>query len=619
MSAWGVAVSLFLVAYLVPAAQAETRPGVNAESGSVAIGGNVQNSTIGVPYPKLEEAVRSRTKDLSDLTDSQKDVIALLKAKLDLNERQVRAALETVGEANVPPENLASKLIEIAKKYQELQTAAAGQPGDDAQITALKAKAQQAIADGELGKADDLLASIEKIQSAALDRLALNAAQTAGQRGDVALAQLRYRDAARRFDEAAAKVPPNHEAEAWAYLQNEYDALYRQGDEFGDNAALVAATDVARRSLALTPYAADPLLQAEVRNRLGGALKVLGEREAGSARIEDAVAAFEEALKESPRGRDPVLWAQIQNNLGNTLLVLAGRENNPAKMELAAGAFHAALEELTRDRFPLLWGQAQNNLGIALKALGEREAGAARLEDSAGAFREALKELTREKVPLLYGEAQNNLGNVLKLLGEREASVAKMEEATEAFREALKELRRDRVPLLWAQVQNNLGVTLTALGDREANAARFEDAVAAFHEALKESTRDRVPLLWAMMQNNLGIALSKLDLRDENEPRRVEAVAAYGAALEVWTRDRVPLLWAKAAGNQAVVLLLLAGQRRDLKLAKQARDQIGTAFAVARDGGDQPSAAYLNIQLANARKLAALLAGSGPKKASAKR
>jgi hypothetical protein len=41
---------------------------------------------------------------------------------------------------------------------------------------------QQAIKDGQLIKADEFLAEIEKIQTAELDRLALNAAQTTAQR-----------------------------------------------------------------------------------------------------------------------------------------------------------------------------------------------------------------------------------------------------------------------------------------------------------------------------------------------------------------------------------------------------------------------------------------------------
>jgi hypothetical protein len=211
------ALGLVLAMATAPGARnirAEERPPVHAEQGSVAIvGSNATGATItiGVPYEKLEEAVRSRTKDLKDLSDAEKETNALLKEKLDLNQRQVKSALEIVGEKNVPPEQLAAKLVEIAGKFKDLQTAAAAQPGDDSKITALKAAAQKAIQDGELGKADETLAAIEKIQTEALDRLALNAAQTTAQRGVVALTRLRYLDAAQRFAEAAAKVPQGHE------------------------------------------------------------------------------------------------------------------------------------------------------------------------------------------------------------------------------------------------------------------------------------------------------------------------------------------------------------------------------------------------------------------------
>jgi hypothetical protein len=67
----GIGPALGLVLALAFAgARAQERPPVHAEEGSVAIGGNVSNSTIGVPYEKLEAAVRSRTKDLEDLSES---------------------------------------------------------------------------------------------------------------------------------------------------------------------------------------------------------------------------------------------------------------------------------------------------------------------------------------------------------------------------------------------------------------------------------------------------------------------------------------------------------------------------------------------------------------------
>jgi hypothetical protein len=61
-----------VIALAFAGARAEERPPVHAEGGSVAIGGNVSNSTIGVPYEKLEEAVRSGRKDLADLNRRRK-------------------------------------------------------------------------------------------------------------------------------------------------------------------------------------------------------------------------------------------------------------------------------------------------------------------------------------------------------------------------------------------------------------------------------------------------------------------------------------------------------------------------------------------------------------------
>ena len=60
-----------------------------------------------------------------------------------------------------------------------------------------------------------------------------------------------------------------------------------------------------------------------------------------------------------------------QTNLGSALLVLAGRESGTAKLEEAVAAYREALKEQTRERVPLDWAMTQNNLGIALRVLGE--------------------------------------------------------------------------------------------------------------------------------------------------------------------------------------------------------------------------------------------------------
>src|SRR5215471_15823496 len=206
---------------------------IKAETGGVAIGRDVIQSTvvIGIPQEKVDELVRDAKRPLEELTTQQRENIALLKEKLDLNERQVRAALGILGENDIAPERLAAKLVEIAERFRDLQATASARPGDDPKIAALKADAQKAVEAGDLAKADALLADVETEQRRALDRLALNAAETAAQRGEIALTRLRYAEAAKHFANAAGAFPANsaHEDKRITYLQRQAHAFYLQG------------------------------------------------------------------------------------------------------------------------------------------------------------------------------------------------------------------------------------------------------------------------------------------------------------------------------------------------------------------------------------------------------
>jgi hypothetical protein len=95
--------------------------------------------------------------------------------------------------------------------------------------------------------------------------------------------------------------------------------------------------------------------------------------------------AHQAALAERTRERVPLDWAMMQNNLGTALAKLGKQdssENGTARLEEAVAAYRAALQEWTRDRVPLNWATTQNNLGTALQTLGEREGGTARLEET---------------------------------------------------------------------------------------------------------------------------------------------------------------------------------------------------------------------------------------------
>jgi tetratricopeptide (TPR) repeat protein len=160
-----------------------------------------------------------------------------------------------------------------------------------------------------------------------------------------------------------------------------------------------------------------------------------------------------------------------QNNLGNALASLGQRESGTARLEEAVTAYRAALGEFPRERVPLQWAGTQNNLGTALQTLGERESGTARLEEAVAAYRAALQERTRERVPLDWAATQNNLGAALATLGARQAAsdpaLARrtLAEAREAMAGAL-EVRREAKASYWVE-------------QSERNLARIDAAIAA--------------------------------------------------------------------------------------------------------------------------------------------
>ncbi len=75
--------------------------------------------------------------------------------------------------------------------------------------------------------------------------------------------------------------------------------------------------------------------------------------------------AYRAALEERTRDRVPLEWATTQMNLGTALETLGERESGTARLEEAVTAHRAALEETTRDRVPLQWARTQMNLGTA--------------------------------------------------------------------------------------------------------------------------------------------------------------------------------------------------------------------------------------------------------------
>jgi tetratricopeptide (TPR) repeat protein len=400
---------------------------------------------------------------------------------------------------------------------------------------------------------------------------------------DIALAAYDGEGAADAILALGEAVHGENAARVGEFLKLEANTLFELGRDRGSNVHLAASIALRRKLLGLA-------LSVEERgaelNNLGNAQQTLGRREGGTARLDESVATYREALRQCTRKRAPLDWAKTHNNLGVALRMLGEREGGSVLLDEAVTAFREALKEWTRDRAPLDWAGAQNNLGNALGILGTRQSGTTRLDEAVVAYREALKEWSRERVPLLWATTQNNLGNALQTLGSRESGTVRLEEAVTAYREALKERTRERVPLDWAMTQNNLGSALWALGSRETVTARIEEAVTAYREALKERTRERMPLDWAKTQNNLGAALKTLGEYEGGTARLHEAVAAYRDALHERTRDRVPLDWAQTQMNLGNALAELAKRQRSRTVLEEALGCMRSAVEAYQHAGE---------------------------------
>jgi len=423
--------------------------------------------------------------------------LARVQAELGSTLSLLAGFLEDMVGRQVPPDQFRATLFKIAADWRlagERIDALQASRNLSPEIAVLRGRAREAFAEERVADVESLLARIERIEHDAIARLEAHEGEV---RAELALrregfietkrARLALARAQLRHEEVAALIveiidlTESENAKRFERLRAEQNKIYIEGRDRGLNGELELAIALARLWIA---RARDADERGAAQNNLGSALRVLGERESGTARLEEAGEAFRAALEERRRDRVPLDWAQTQNDLGLALLRRGERESGTARLEEAGEAFRAALEERTRDRVPLQWAQTLSNLGSALLVFGQKQRSPADTinvcEKAVEAYQAALEELTRDRVPLQWANTQCNLGSALMALGERwreigkglgrpdiiESETARLEEAVEAFRAALEELTRDRVPLQWANTQIRLGKTLELIWQR---------------------------------------------------------------------------------------------------------------------------------------------------------
>jgi tetratricopeptide (TPR) repeat protein len=402
----------------------------------------------------------------------------LLRDQIDLSEDWALSIARRYAEGN--PTNLADALRGIERAFElasEKQHEVIAPNNIDAAIDEIIKRVKVLNQQGEAEAARQAL--IDEMQRAEAAKRRLN-------REGLAQA-ITMRDVGWAASLEWEQVMAEHPEDRFEVLQLVQHGWYERGRDKGLAFDLEVAITLARISC---DEASTEDEHGAALNDLGSAQTTLGDRESSTERLEQAVAAFENALLERTRERAPLQWAMTQMNLGSALATLGARESDTEQLEQAVTAFENALLERTRERVPLDWTTTQMNLGAALQTLGKRESGTERLEQAVTAFENALLERTRERVPLQWAMTQMNLGTALQTLGERESGTERLVQAFTAYENALLERTRERVPLDWAMVQSNLCSVELAFYDKvkdKAHLQRASEHLAQAREVFEEA------------------------------------------------------------------------------------------------------------------------------------
>ncbi|MGA3341494.1 MAG: hypothetical protein ABSD11_12880, partial [Methylocella sp.] len=195
-------------------------------------------SNLPAPYLSMQEMAMTTTKSAPWCDESERarewvdhaavpPIVQALSIKPDFAEVLSDPGMTTVTDGTCLPNERDEGCVQ--NKVEQCLPPAR-QAGHNANITALQSEAHKAIQDGEIGKADEILADVEKLQTGALERLALDVAQTTALRGEIALAKTHNLKAAGYFAATATKLLTGQEHARWKYLNAEANLLYRQGN-----------------------------------------------------------------------------------------------------------------------------------------------------------------------------------------------------------------------------------------------------------------------------------------------------------------------------------------------------------------------------------------------------
>ena len=310
------AVAFFVVAALIivgSPARAAAQTSNSAQNCAIAAGGVVRDVTLNCGFTAAEVKQLIEETRAGDQT-AQNAAFLKLKEESGLTELAVRAVLSSLGkdEATIPRERLPYALLNGIKQIVAMRQGLTRPSSDAPEIAELKQRAVAELDAGHFADADRLLKDIHARQhviaedraraaaAARADWLAglQEEADTSAQLARSALGQREADRAIAQFDDGIRTLAPADAKARRSYASDAATALRQFGDLAGNNDALAGSIRIWKLALADVSRFDSAGDWALTQNNLGIALRTLGERKRGTARLDEAVAAYRAALEE---------------------------------------------------------------------------------------------------------------------------------------------------------------------------------------------------------------------------------------------------------------------------------------------------------------------------------
>ena len=262
------------------------------------------------------------TRAASPLAGDREALLVELRAIIPANSRfsaeAVARFLEILHEQPTDDAKLADRFAQIAQEHvrllQEIRAFRVADPDvqalREAAASALQGAPNHDLARAKLVEARNIVRAKRQAVAKVLADQQREEASLVREQAKIEAARLRFSESAGLYEQAAKLLPTEDRDARGADWLSAGLRWTDQGRDFGDKPALISAVAAYRAALKERTRARVPLDWAMTQNNLGAALGTLGERESGTARLEEAVAAYRAALEEYTRARVPLDWAR---------------------------------------------------------------------------------------------------------------------------------------------------------------------------------------------------------------------------------------------------------------------------------------------------------------------